>query len=429
MRKIVKIVFLLLHVYVGLNAQSKKIVFPEIGKPLPNFAFNNMSDPNKSKIQLKDFDGKYLVLDFWSRGCGLCIQSFPKVNDIQQKYRDSLQVLLVGYLEKNGGLTVLFNKLKEKENLNLSVVYDSTYFNKVVPIGVPHLIWIDPTGIVKAITGTDDFTDDNVKKFISGKNFEFYDTSYQAMIDRQNMTQKKSKEIESVDTSLLCSSSLSIWKSEDEPYYQIPPRGKDHSFKLVGMSIKEMYSNAYLDVVNMVTDKIYWYPVLEVADTTKFDSSLAGKGRGMYTYQLFTNPKFAVGKELVKIMRSDLKKFFGYDAAIEEKMMPCIVLKVVDKNKTKLLMAKGNRKDSYWKNYMGGKLINWPLKDVALNLIGDLPHHPRIFDETNITTNVNLEIHTLTTDFESLRSAIQVYGLDLEKTKRLMKVLVIKDHS
>lgn len=43
---------------------------------------------NGSRVQLRDFNGKLLYLDFWASWCSPCRQSFPWMSSIEKKYRD-----------------------------------------------------------------------------------------------------------------------------------------------------------------------------------------------------------------------------------------------------------------------------------------------------------------------------------------------------
>src|SRR5438309_1226849 len=82
--------------------------YPEIGKPCPDFTLNEIYNYPKSKASLQDFKGKWLILDFWSRGCTACIQSFPKLNELTKEFKDKVQIVLVGVDDK------LIRKMYEK---------------------------------------------------------------------------------------------------------------------------------------------------------------------------------------------------------------------------------------------------------------------------------------------------------------------------
>jgi hypothetical protein len=65
-----------------INAQGNDEAkcYPEVGKPCPDFTLHNIEYYSKKEASVKDFRGKWLILDFWNKGCGACIASFPKIN-------------------------------------------------------------------------------------------------------------------------------------------------------------------------------------------------------------------------------------------------------------------------------------------------------------------------------------------------------------
>ncbi|MFZ6719958.1 TlpA family protein disulfide reductase [Undibacterium sp. Ji49W] len=72
----------------------------DAGKPAPEFSVQGGSGPSPSPgpahIQLADYKGKLLYLDFWASWCGPCKQSFPWMNALQSKFgAQGLQVLAI----------------------------------------------------------------------------------------------------------------------------------------------------------------------------------------------------------------------------------------------------------------------------------------------------------------------------------------------
>lgn len=52
-------------------------------------------DSNGDTVRYADYMGKWLLIDFWSTGCGPCIKTFPKLPSVQSKYADNLNVIAV----------------------------------------------------------------------------------------------------------------------------------------------------------------------------------------------------------------------------------------------------------------------------------------------------------------------------------------------
>ncbi|MFZ6818733.1 TlpA family protein disulfide reductase [Undibacterium sp. Ji22W] len=88
------------------------MVFPLIchaqETPAPAFELNA---ENSSKHQLKQYFGKLVYVDFWASWCAPCLQSFPFMNSMQQKYQAAgLQIIAINLDKKMGDAQIFLNK-------------------------------------------------------------------------------------------------------------------------------------------------------------------------------------------------------------------------------------------------------------------------------------------------------------------------------
>jgi len=80
-----------LAVIIGLGINVHALAL-ENGKPAPEFT----AQAGKGNIQLADYRGKVVYLDFWASWCGPCKLSFPWMNALQSKYgAQGLQVVAI----------------------------------------------------------------------------------------------------------------------------------------------------------------------------------------------------------------------------------------------------------------------------------------------------------------------------------------------
>lgn len=81
---------LLLSLALGLSANTA--VALEVGDKAPALSLPGQS----GTIDLANYRGKVVYLDFWASWCGPCKSSFPWMNQMQEKYRDAgLQIVAV----------------------------------------------------------------------------------------------------------------------------------------------------------------------------------------------------------------------------------------------------------------------------------------------------------------------------------------------
>jgi thiol-disulfide isomerase/thioredoxin len=66
-------------------SDDPQVIDATIGKQLPDFTFTDFGErPRK----LSDFEGKYLLLDFWGSWCGPCLGEFPTLKRIREQFKD-----------------------------------------------------------------------------------------------------------------------------------------------------------------------------------------------------------------------------------------------------------------------------------------------------------------------------------------------------
>lgn len=146
------------------GAELGTIVYPpkEIKKD-EAVADGDLFDIDGNVHHIADFKGKYVLLDFWSIGCGPCIQSIPEMKEIAEAYKDSLAVV---------SLSLDTDEIWKQE----SVKHGITWYNlndlkgrsgmaaKYSVSGIPHYVLISPTGtMTDKMVG---YEEGNLKRFV-----------------------------------------------------------------------------------------------------------------------------------------------------------------------------------------------------------------------------------------------------------------------
>ncbi len=409
---------------------------PLAGNPMPDFTLNNITHYKTKSASLKDFKGKWLFLDFWFMGCSSCIKSFPKINQLQQEFNDEVQFIMVGCIEKrsNQNIKDFYEKLRVKQSLNIAMVYDSILAQRWDINSMPHIVIIDPQGIVKYITDGRDMDSEKIQRLLRGETVTFYE---------KDLPRKDFGNVLN-DAKLLYNSTLIEWAGEtfnvglrvDE--YIASYKEKKSSFKFAGVNLYRLYNTAYFAqghlsfVKDPVYSEIYPIPILETHDTTLFQyQNTSNYGKGLYNYSLYVPPSQVTEENIMKYMQEDLKRTFGFNASVEYRDMPVWKLIAKPEAEKKIKTKGGTTYNSALDGnaFTGFTVRNVPINDFTRFLFSYLNQkvkHPFI-DNTGISFNIDLTINADMMNIQDVRKELHKWKLDLVKSTKKMKVLVIKD--
>ena len=163
MRLLTIFIFLILSSFAGKAADIKNLIINKELKKYDSLTFLN----NKSnKINLNDFRGNLIILNFWATWCAPCKEEMPSLDLLQ--VNENFDNLLIFPI--NVGQDSKEKSEKFFENLrirNLNIFFDSqiTLAKKFGLRGIPTSIFFNKNGEEFArIVGSIDFED---KKFIN----------------------------------------------------------------------------------------------------------------------------------------------------------------------------------------------------------------------------------------------------------------------
>lgn len=107
----------------------------------------DLYDLEGKKYQLSNFKNKFILLDFWSMGCGPCIMAMPEMKELAEKYKDRLVVMSLsidgdkGWRKASSLYEITWYNLSDgMERIGIAAKYGVS--------GIPHYTLISPDGTV-----------------------------------------------------------------------------------------------------------------------------------------------------------------------------------------------------------------------------------------------------------------------------------------
>ncbi len=144
----------------GVNSRKHTLVLEKIALPKTQLLsaqaghkphpFQEEEFTTKSLISLENLKGKYVLLDFWSVSCGICIQEFPHMKELYSK-TDRAKLEMIGIVGHSASDRV--KRVIDQHELTWpQILSDDT--NKIIEsYGInsyPTTLLIDPEGVVIA---------------------------------------------------------------------------------------------------------------------------------------------------------------------------------------------------------------------------------------------------------------------------------------
>jgi len=142
--KKVKLLLIMICAVLFVNAQESNN-----GKKIWAKSFLNKKAPEvvveKWLTDKPDLKGKFILIDFWATWCGPCRRAIPELNTFHAKYKDELVVMGISK-QKEAEVRKMKNPVIEYYS---AIDTQDRMGGKLGIKGIPHIIIVDPNGIVR----------------------------------------------------------------------------------------------------------------------------------------------------------------------------------------------------------------------------------------------------------------------------------------
>lgn len=129
-------------------------------------------DINDKEVNLSDYKGKNLVINFWASWCPPCKYEMPYFQNATNKYKNkNIEILMLNLTDGERETVDSAKKYMKENNFDMNLLFDKDFNGaKAYQVqGIPRTIFIDEEGyIIKDHTGAieQDILYDNIDKLI-----------------------------------------------------------------------------------------------------------------------------------------------------------------------------------------------------------------------------------------------------------------------
>ena len=169
MRILIIFIFLISNSVANEITNIKNLV---INKELKKYEDLTFLNSKKEQINLNDFKGKLILLNFWATWCAPCKEEMPSLDLLDKKANlDNLKIFPINVGQESEEKAInFFNDLKIK---NLDIYFDSpiTLAKKFGLRGIPTTILLNKDGLEFArIVGSINFENEEFIRWLSNFN-------------------------------------------------------------------------------------------------------------------------------------------------------------------------------------------------------------------------------------------------------------------
>jgi len=357
------------------------------------------------------------IILFFDTRCSGCYKSLLQAQAMQQKFTETIAIVSVTK-QAEEPVATFFNK---HPKLTLPYIAADTFYSRLFEYAsVPHVVWIQQDGTIRAITSSWYLTAENIQKMRRG--------------EAVNLPLKKDATGYERDKPLLVennggSQDAYLYRSLFTGYLEGVPSGlgwqpnKEHNVTRViatNTTLSSLYSLAHGEMMLpptqirlMLTDNsITVYPGINVTDRKAWEI------QNYHCYELYYP---SLERTVIReVLLQDIDRYFGTTSRFEKLKTACYVLR----KKTNTLLQTSADAPEINIDSNRAVFVNQPAYSLVREL-NKIPDILPVLDETKDRTRFSMQLHCSLGDIAALQRELQRYGLELVKTKAVLPILTI----
>lgn len=426
------------------------------GQKLPDYSFAITIGDSTFRKSLREFEDRYILIDFWSKDCLDCISSMPKLLDLQKKFTNKLTILLVTS-NTNEEIKKLFARFREKDKTNkwidaawqLPIICNDSFFVRQFPYkALPSHVWIKNSLLFVGMAYPTSATEKNIGDWVSGKDIYLDEiinrdidpfepiTLFQAVKDDVKQYKTYSVLFNRIEFGMGASSWITNINDS--------ATGREIGITCLNASIPELYKIAYKNPLGLgysVPDyRFIWRtsrkiamipPPLYPPGTSQFYNWAK---ENTFCYSLRTDP--SLKQDVSAVMQRDLDRWFGLKSSIVKVNTKCRVLRHISGSAQNLLFPKNNpsNTEKYTESEHELVIENLPFEQLYLSIqkISEeqkwlMPVINEVTYKGNISIRLTSKISLSNISLTDLNDQLKKYGLIIAEEFRPQDMVCISD--
>jgi thiol-disulfide isomerase/thioredoxin len=294
-----------------------------------------MENWKTNKLKLSDIKAKLIVLDFWGINCSACIKSIPKMEALQASFSTDIQIIMVTRDTKDA---VNYRRSTSKllKNTKLPIcIDDKALYKYIVYSGLPTHVWIDSNRVIQSIGDGEYTTIENISKWLGHKMPKIKASLVYLDFDRNkpSFIEGNGRNFDKVQYYSVIMGRIDGIGLQNRADFKYDKKGKVSTIFLDNVPLLTMFRNLLLyenhEEVGIKLSFIWFQNriLYELMDSSLFfylDKSISKQeweDNRLFSYELKV-PSNKSDKTF-GYMRSDLERYFGMTAKIENRKVKC----------------------------------------------------------------------------------------------------------